>query len=73
MEADAAEGGDGGAPRCRPGYVNAEGGPQLAKAQAPVRVALTGRTVGPPLFESVVALGRDGTLARLREARAKVW
>jgi glutamyl-tRNA synthetase len=52
------------------GYVNAEGGPQLAKAQAPVRVALTGRTVGPPLFESVVALGRERTLARLQAARA---
>ena len=52
------------------GYVNAEGGPQLGKAQAPVRVALTGRTVGPPLFESVVALGRERTLERLRKARA---
>ena len=55
----AAEGGDGARPRWPPGYVNAEGGPQLAKAQAPVRVALTGRTVGPPLFESVVVLGRE--------------
>jgi glutamyl-tRNA synthetase len=54
------------------GYVNAEGGPQLAKAQAPVRVALTGRTVGPPLFESVVALGRERTLDRLRKARASL-
>ncbi|MGH9137200.1 MAG: glutamate--tRNA ligase [Acidimicrobiales bacterium] len=54
------------------GYVNAEGNPQLAKAQAPVRVALTGRTVGPPLFESVVALGRDPTLARLRAARERL-
>lgn len=54
------------------GYVNAEGGPQLARAQAPVRVALTGRTVGPPLFESVVALGRERTLDRLRKARAKL-
>lgn len=52
------------------GYVNAEGGPQLGKAQAPVRVALTGRAVGPPLFESVVVLGRERTLARLRAARA---
>ena len=51
------------------GFVNAEGGPQLAKAQAPVRVALTGRTVGPPLFESAAVLGREATLARLQEAR----
>jgi glutamyl-tRNA synthetase len=54
------------------GYVRDDGEVQLAKAQAPVRVALTGRTVGPPLFESVVALGRDRALARLREARSKV-
>jgi glutamyl-tRNA synthetase len=54
------------------GFVNAEGGPQLAKAQAPVRVALTGRAVGPPLFESVVVLGRDATIARLQAARANL-
>ena len=54
------------------GLVNAEGQPQLSKAQAPVRVATTGRSVGPPLFESLEALGRDRTLARLREARARV-
>jgi glutamyl-tRNA synthetase len=40
----------------------------LGKAQAPIRVAVTGRSVGPPLFESLVALGRDRTLARLRRA-----
>jgi glutamyl-tRNA synthetase len=45
---------------------------QLAKAQAPVRVALTGRSVGPPLFELMVALGRDRTLERLRQARDRL-
>ena len=40
------------------------------KFQAPVRVALTGRSVGPPLFESMVVLGRDAVLDRLRAARA---
>jgi glutamyl-tRNA synthetase len=50
------------------GLVNAEGKPQLSKAQAPVRVATTGRSVGPPLFESLEALGRERTLARLRAA-----
>jgi glutamyl-tRNA synthetase len=34
-----------------------------------VRVAVTGRTVGPPLFESLVLLGHDETLRRLRAAR----
>ncbi|MEZ4614206.1 MAG: glutamate--tRNA ligase family protein [Caldilineaceae bacterium] len=31
----------------------------------PFRVALTGKTVAPPLFESMVAVGREETLARL--------
>lgn len=41
---------------------------KLGKAQAPVRVAVTGRTVGPPLFEALEVLGRDETLRRLRTA-----
>ena len=45
-------------------------GLKLGKAQAPVRVAVTGRTVGPPLFESLEVLGRDETLRRLRVAEA---
>ena len=36
------------------------------KAQAPVRVAALGRSVGPPLFESLELLGRDETVRRLR-------
>ncbi|SDZ40477.1 glutamyl-tRNA synthetase [Micromonospora pattaloongensis] len=50
--------------------VGAERGLKLGKAQAPVRVAVTGRTVGLPLFESLEVLGRERTLARLRAARA---
>jgi glutamyl-tRNA synthetase len=50
----------------------AAGVPQLAKAQAPIRLAVTGRDVGPPLFESMHVLGRDRTLARLRAARARL-
>ena len=40
---------------------------QLGKAQAPVRLAVTGRSVGPPLWESLVLLGRDRTIARLQK------
>jgi glutamyl-tRNA synthetase len=40
------------------------------KAFAPVRVAITGRTVSPPLYESMELLGRDVSLARLRKALA---
>jgi glutamyl-tRNA synthetase len=45
-----------------------ERGLKLGKAQAPVRVAVTGRSVGLPLFESLEVLGRERTLARLRTA-----
>ena len=37
-------------------------------AFAPVRVAVTGRTISPPLYESLELVGRDATLARLRAA-----
>lgn len=37
-------------------------------AYGPLRVAVTGRTVSPPLFESMELLGRDRSLARLRAA-----
>jgi len=39
-------------------------------AFAPVRVAVTGRRVSPPLYESIELLGRDLTLARLAAALA---
>jgi glutamyl-tRNA synthetase len=39
-------------------------------AYAPVRVAVTGRRVSPPLFESIELLGRDETLHRLARALA---
>ena len=38
------------------------------KAFAPVRVAVTGRTVSPPLYESMALLGRERTMGRLRSA-----
>ena len=39
-------------------------------AFGPVRVAVTGRRVSPPLFESMEILGRDASLRRLRAALA---
>ena len=38
-------------------------------AYGPLRVAVTGRQVSPPLFESMEILGPDSTLARLRTLR----
>ena len=37
---------------------------------APFRVAITGKTVSPPLFESMVVLGRAETVRRVQNARA---
>ncbi|NED66995.1 glutamate--tRNA ligase, partial [Streptomyces sp. SID10244] len=42
------------------------------KAFGPVRVAVTGSQVSPPLFESMELLGRDKSLARLGAARETV-
>jgi glutamyl-tRNA synthetase len=47
-------------------------GRKLGKAQAPVRVATLGRTVGLPLFESLEVLGRERTLGRLDTALRRV-
>jgi glutamyl-tRNA synthetase len=38
-------------------------------AFGPVRVAVTGRRISPPLFESLELLGRDRSLARLNSAQ----
>jgi glutamyl-tRNA synthetase len=44
----------------------------LRRAQAPVRVAITGRSVGPPLFESMALLGRGEVDRRLRQALERI-
>jgi len=43
-------------------------GMALRTAQAPLRCAVTGTLVGPPLFESMEILGRERTRERLRRA-----
>ncbi|HWG79138.1 MAG TPA: glutamate--tRNA ligase [Stellaceae bacterium] len=46
----------------------AEGrGLKLGALAQPLRAALTGSTLSPPIFEVMAALGRDETLARLRD------
>ncbi|MFV0302749.1 MAG: glutamate--tRNA ligase [Paracoccus sp. (in: a-proteobacteria)] len=44
-----------------------ENGVGLGKVAAPVRVALAGRTSSPSVFDMMMALGRDETLARLND------
>ena len=41
---------------------------KLSKLAQPVRVALTGRTVSPGIYEVMEILGRERTLARLKKA-----
>jgi len=41
-------------------------------AFTPLRVAVTGRRVSPPLFESMELLGRESTLARIAALRASL-
>ncbi|MCX5398623.1 glutamate--tRNA ligase [Streptomyces sp. NBC_00102] len=52
--------------------VGEQHGLKLGKAQAPIRVAVTGRTVGLPLFESMELLGRERVLGRLDAAYQKL-
>jgi glutamyl-tRNA synthetase len=47
------------------GYCDAAG-LKLKHVAQPARVALTGSSVGPGLFETMQVLGRDSTLARFR-------
>lgn len=42
------------------------------KAFAPIRVAVSGSHISPPLYESMELLGRERTLSRLAAARAAV-
>ena len=43
-----------------------------AKGLQPLRVAVTGTSVSPPLFESLAALGKEKTLARLERAQREL-
>ena len=42
------------------------------KAFQPVRVAVTGSSVSPPLFESIAALGRERSISRLETASKRL-
>ena len=41
-------------------------------AFGPLRTAVSGQRISPPLFESMEILGKDETLARLRRLRAEL-
>jgi glutamyl-tRNA synthetase len=50
-------------------FAEAEG-KKLGDVAQPMRAALTGRSVSPPVFDVMTALGRDESLARLRNQAA---
>jgi glutamyl-tRNA synthetase len=52
--------------------IGAAYGRKLSAAQAPIRVAVTGRSVGLPLFESLALLGKPVTMRRLRAAQERL-
>jgi glutamyl-tRNA synthetase len=47
-------------------------GLSAGKGLQPIRVAVTGSAVSPPLFESLAALGRDRSLRRIGDALARL-
>jgi len=49
------------------GYVEGKGLKAIRVFQ-PIRVAITGKTVGPGLFETIELLGKERTLGRLERA-----
>jgi glutamyl-tRNA synthetase len=49
--------------------IAADVGWNLKDTSQPIRAAITGRTVGLPLFESLELLGRERTLARIERAQ----
>ena len=52
------------------GETAAQHGLGLGKLAQPLRAALAGRTVSPSVFDMMLVLGRDETLARLSDAAA---
>jgi glutamyl-tRNA synthetase len=49
-----------------------EAGVKAGDFFTPIRVAVTGRTVSPPLFASLEMIGRQRSIARIDEALAKL-
>ena len=45
-------------------------GLKLGAVAQPLRAALTGRTTSPPIFDVLAVLGREESLARLRDQAA---
>jgi glutamyl-tRNA synthetase len=42
----------------------------LGKVAQPLRIAVSGGTVSPPIFDTLAILGRESTLSRIRRCVA---
>jgi glutamyl-tRNA synthetase len=51
-------------------HIAAENGLGFGKLAAPIRAALAGRSTTPSVYDMMLVIGRDETLARLTEASA---
>jgi glutamyl-tRNA synthetase len=56
----------GGLEEAVTGYAQQHAGGQLGGIAQPLRIAVTGGTVSPAIFETLALLGRDASLARIR-------
>jgi glutamyl-tRNA synthetase len=63
-----ADGFDSAAIEAALGQVVERSGRSAKAVYQPIRVAITGTTVSPGIFDSLAALGRDESLARIEEA-----
>jgi len=52
-------------------YADEHAGGKLGEVAQPLRVAVSGGTVSPPIFDTLVILGRESTLARIDRAVAR--
>jgi glutamyl-tRNA synthetase len=51
-------------------FADARSAGQLGKVAQPLRVAVAGGTVSPPIFDTLAILGRESSLARIRRCVA---
>lgn len=52
------------------GYVQEHAGGNLGKVAQPLRIAVSGTTISPAIYETLAILGRDATLNRMRRCIA---
>lgn len=57
---------------CIKGYADRTAGGALGKVAQPLRVAVSGGTVSPPIFDTLAILGKESTLRRMQRCVAQL-